>query len=108
MTPEMLTTWTTALRSNKYKQGRIRLRNISDEFCCLGVLCDINGENWTPEGNHYRINNENTCVLTKRLQDKFGLSLDQENHLIKLNDDCKLNFHQIADFIESKEFENLK
>ena len=32
--------WIEALRSKKYKQGRSCLR-YKDEFCCLGVLCDI-------------------------------------------------------------------
>lgn len=29
-----------ALRSDKYKQGRQRLR-MNDNFCCLGVACDV-------------------------------------------------------------------
>lgn len=33
--------WVDALRSGKYKQGRSALRNVDNEFCCLGVLCDI-------------------------------------------------------------------
>jgi hypothetical protein len=33
-----------ALRSGKYKQGRKALRNINDEFCCLGVFCDVSKE----------------------------------------------------------------
>lgn len=32
--------WLKALRSGKYKQGRNNLRT-EDEFCCLGVLCDL-------------------------------------------------------------------
>jgi hypothetical protein len=32
--------WLDALRSDKYKQGRDRLRH-DNGFCCLGVLCDI-------------------------------------------------------------------
>lgn len=36
--------WAEALRSGKYKQGRNTLR-YSDEFCCLGVACDIAIEN---------------------------------------------------------------
>lgn len=31
----------TALRSEEYKQGRSRLKS-GDQYCCLGVLCDIN------------------------------------------------------------------
>lgn len=32
--------WVAALRSGEYRQGKGALR-IGDEFCCLGVLCDI-------------------------------------------------------------------
>jgi hypothetical protein len=32
--------WLTALRSGEYKQGPGALRR-GDEFCCLGVLCDL-------------------------------------------------------------------
>lgn len=38
---ELIKQWVEALRSGKYKQGRKALRNRNDEFCCLGVLCDI-------------------------------------------------------------------
>lgn len=36
--------WLTALRSGKYKQGRLTLKRVSangTEHCCLGVLCEI-------------------------------------------------------------------
>jgi hypothetical protein len=33
--------WVAALRSGEYKQGRNRLRNEDDTFCCLGVACDL-------------------------------------------------------------------
>ena len=33
--------WVSALRSGKYKQGTGRLRDSDDQFCCLGVLCDL-------------------------------------------------------------------
>jgi len=32
--------WLAALRSGKYEQGRYRLRT-ENQYCCLGVLCDI-------------------------------------------------------------------
>lgn len=38
---ELVRQWVEALRSGKYKQGRSALRNIDNEFCCLGVLCEI-------------------------------------------------------------------
>ena len=41
MKPEIKTRWLEALRSGRYKQGRSALRTSNNEFCCLGVLCDI-------------------------------------------------------------------
>lgn len=32
--------WVAALRSGKYKQG-LRALKTGDEYCCLGVLCEI-------------------------------------------------------------------
>jgi hypothetical protein len=40
MDPGIRARWTAALRSGGYEQGRGALR-VSDEFCCLGVLCDL-------------------------------------------------------------------
>lgn len=33
--------WLEALRSGKYPQGRSVLRNTGEQFCCLGVLCEL-------------------------------------------------------------------
>lgn len=41
MKGDVKTQWVAALRSEKYKQGRGRLRGGGNVFCCLGVLCDI-------------------------------------------------------------------
>jgi hypothetical protein len=37
---EIMREWVTALRSGNYEQGRGRLRT-DNQYCCLGVLCDI-------------------------------------------------------------------
>ncbi len=41
MNADVKTVWLEALRSGKYPQGRGMLRTQQDEFCCLGVLCDL-------------------------------------------------------------------
>lgn len=41
MNPEVKTKWVAALRSGDYRQGRGTLRSSADEYCCLGVLCDL-------------------------------------------------------------------
>jgi len=33
--------WIKALRSGKYKQGKMVLHSTDNKFCCLGVLCDL-------------------------------------------------------------------
>ncbi len=33
--------WTNALLSGEYEQGNNMMRNQDNEFCCLGVLCDL-------------------------------------------------------------------
>lgn len=38
---ELRKRWVAALRSGKYEQGQSCLRSGGDEYCCLGVLCDI-------------------------------------------------------------------
>lgn len=41
MNKEIKTQWLAALRSGEYQQGKGSLRGKNNEFCCLGVLCDI-------------------------------------------------------------------
>lgn len=42
--PSVKTMWVNALRSGEYKQGRGRLRTENNEFCCLGVLCNLHAQ----------------------------------------------------------------
>lgn len=41
MFEEIKKIWVEALRSGRYRKGTRVLRNINNEFCCLGVLCDL-------------------------------------------------------------------
>lgn len=41
MNTEYKRKWVDALRSGKYRQGVGVLKNANEEYCCLGVLCDI-------------------------------------------------------------------
>ena len=40
MNAEIKAQWTAALRGGEYRQGQGQLRR-GDEYCCLGVLCDL-------------------------------------------------------------------
>lgn len=45
---ELLRKWVEALESGKYRQGRSGLR-ADDQYCCLGVVCDLSGMGrWEP------------------------------------------------------------
>lgn len=111
MNQEIKTKWIEALKSGKYKQGREHLR-AGDDFCCLGVLCDIYKNQSTEKvewespdrGNVYSILNH-SGVLPKPVQE--WAELDSENpitgdaghSLAHLNDTGK-SFLEIADLIE--------
>lgn len=41
MNPEIKQKWVDALRSGQYEQGKMQLRTARNEYCCLGVLCDL-------------------------------------------------------------------
>lgn len=101
--------WLDALRSGKYKQGRLRLRR-GDEFCCLGVACDIyNDTKWKPSwwGSLYEVGDGLTIdlLLNGWLKDLFGLTEDNMETLASMNDEGK-TFTEIADFIERKIYKN--
>lgn len=44
MKPKIKAQWVAALRSGDYKQGIRRLRSAEDDFCCLGVLCNLHAQ----------------------------------------------------------------
>lgn len=98
--------WVKALRSGEYTQGREWLRR-SDNFCCLGVLCDLAVEVGVipaPEKSSSGV----TCYAydgmvgapSGKVQTWAGLG--NPVALIALNDIEKASFEAIADFIESE------
>lgn len=56
MNEEVKQKWIAALESGEYKQGKFNL-NKDEQFCCLGVLCDIYskemGEPWVNSNFDY-------------------------------------------------------
>lgn len=113
--PQLKKRWVEALRSGKYKQGRQYLRDQSDQYCCLGVLCDI-----TEKGKWYEAvsvtdrrkpvyryvplgRTEGTIAyLPRDIQDKAGLTTSTETTLAKMNDKG-WSFKKIADWIERED-----
>jgi len=56
--------WVEALRSGKYKQGtgtlHTKLPDDSEEFCCLGVACDL----FYPKCDVIKVENENSDMVS--------------------------------------------
>ena len=112
--------WVVALRSGKYKQGKGVLRNEKDEFCCLGVACDLyikefGGDAWqrcsAGQGIYKFLADgaDPIAFLAPSVRDRLGLaSLSGKYYmelggssLIIINDDG-WSFKKIADLIESE------
>ena len=111
--------WVKALRSDKYVQGdgALRQRNEEefggpDEFCCLGVLCDlVEPERWSKRAYLGRVNFgekpsgedtfNNRGLPSQDFLEQVGLEPNLAIALAELNDDGK-SFSKIADYIEEK------
>jgi hypothetical protein len=111
--------WLEALRSGRYKQGRTYLRNADNEFCCLGVLCDIiDPTRWEllSQGKAYKWDDE-VGVLPVSLREKWGMNKnisispmeiprtptcawESVSCLTECNDYARFDFNEIASIIE--------
>lgn len=92
--------WIEALRGNKYKQIAGTLRE-GDQFCCLGVLCDVMGARWSSLGDAYVDGDDlQSFLLSDRLRQRIGLSDAAQSVLYGMNDSGR-PFPEIADYIEA-------
>lgn len=104
VTREIRDRWVTALRSDEYEQGRVRLRTSDGRFCCLGVLCDVVGFDLDSHPQHlwggrhpwaeYDGTREAPPVLKDLLTRATRTTLANKN-------DSGTSFHEIADWIET-------
>jgi len=88
--------WIKALRSDEYEQGRGQLAipvNEHDAFCCLGVLCDVLGEEfeqspgkWAGLGVSVNGAGLECFGLPMRILKETGLSCEQSSYLTYMND----------------------
>jgi len=91
--------WIEALRSGRYKQGRWALRTKSDDFCCLGVLCDISGVGeWEENGLCYSYDGA-WKFLPPSLRNQLARNLIAD--LMAINDYSLMSFPDIADWIKT-------
>ena len=116
MNPEIKQKWIDALPT--YKQGKMRLRNQNDQFCCLGVLCDIyskeTGVEWTPSYDYIVGSMEiegSVTSLPKEIMEWAGLDSHIPRVKIKgkgdmgltvVNDSLNYTFPQIAELIREQ------
>ncbi len=95
--------WLEKLRDKSYKQGVGYLRNSKDEFCCLGVACDIYDPNkWfkDEDGSNSLYNYVSfSGTLPPELRASIGLGVGDQFTLSNMNDMGK-TFEEIADWIE--------
>ncbi len=113
MNPDVKSLWTSALRSDQYRQGYRRLKDSNGCFCVLGVLCDLHakahGNEWktfsylgsnhfpppevyewagVPVGHRFAV-----PFLNGRINRVYDLYLDTLN-------DRQVPFSELADLIE--------
>jgi hypothetical protein len=106
--------WVAALRSGKYKQGTGALRR-GDEYCCLGVLCDVyrkaTGMRWVRQKGHEEFAiHQSTARLPDQVHrwagtksERIDLDWDGKNEsVVLLNDVYRVPFEKLADAIEEQ------
>ena len=111
--------WIDALRSGKYQQTTGTLRSPDGSYCCLGVLCEIEGLKYDEDRRTFTFTDEEgeTDHSDTLLPDTFAkhLGIHEEGllknkrrmpvvSLIQLNDVNKASFSEIADVIENAVF----
>lgn len=96
MRKEVKDAWVAALRSGKYKQGKMALCS-AEKFCCLGVLVDINLE---PLNMAWNVDiDPRAGILPLGLGQVLGIDLATQTRLAQLNDEGWA-FEEIAHEIE--------
>jgi hypothetical protein len=109
MLQEYKESWIKALRSREYVQGQEQLKSNDQNnpsYCCLAVLGLINGLNIDPYDctefeNHANDEDGSNGMTYPVLNDKFGITSEEERELIRLNDTEMKSFSEIADYIEN-------
>ncbi len=116
------TKWLEALESGKFEQGRHLLKNLANQYCCLGVLCEVANVPFIvgkpmPDGKPhtgFQDGDEIECAYTPAaLSSEIGFHgragelverrsfppVARLNALTAINDSSALSFKQIAEYI---------
>lgn len=119
--PQIKKLWIKALKSGKYNQGKGALCNINNQFCCLGVLCDLHRIKVLKKGKHVWKKSSKGTVIFSYLDNNGILPRQvanwayQKNNFSELNpivndrvdtlsslNDSNTSFETIADIIEKQ------
>lgn len=109
MKKDIAVQWVAALRSGQYKQGKGKLRDKHDNYCCLGVLCDILGVEWFKNDIECNYSTSKDSRATKFLPESIveesGMrttagKYDYANDSLVAKNDNSVAFSEIADIIE--------
>ncbi len=100
--------WVQALRSGKYEQARSflvvnRTGDFKPQFCCLGVLCDINNMTSVHKNGFTKVlrSNSEGGVLSSKGLVQVGLTNKEQGTLANMNDTGS-TFGEIATYIEDR------
>ena len=97
--------WVQALRSGEYHQGHGRLKN-ADEYCCLGVLCDIQKDLKFDIEDRVVGGISNNRPWAHAIDAEFfeeltGFTRQDHDIFASLNDDSHFTFEQLANVIDA-------
>ena len=102
MKPDIKQAWLTALRSGDYQQGQGYLRQ-GDQYCCLGVLCDLYGKavgpEWEAADDDVHAMHGTESSLPFRVQEWARIASPNPLDLVEMNDNGS-TFEELANIIE--------
>ena len=113
MKQEVAEKWVAALRSGEYVQWQGVLRTWTDEFCALGVLCDVAVKEgvaeWTRGYDSFVVERAYTSCVPPTIQAWAGMRSARgdfgngnRDYLAWLNDQYYLDFNAVARVIENE------
>ena len=99
---EILETWASNLRSGDYTQATNSFRTENEEYCAVGVLCNMLDPNmWVKdEANGDYLWRDKNSVHPK-IEARTGIPETFVDHVIYLNDYKGRSFNHIADCIDN-------
>jgi len=98
--------WIAALRSGEYQQGQELLHPTEDEFCCLGVYCDLIDPTWSLSVFPNTGNNVLTWHTDYRdFAPGENIDMETQEFLAEYWNDAGRTFLEIAEYLEEWAYE---